>query len=621
MLSRTSLRILAVAAVIAVAVGAGSWIQARRQAMRPASYPPGWTNHTTRFLHLVQDVNRGKRLLDDGRLDEAVAALQEVIKKYPGDPHAYEARLRLGVARRRQKRFEEAKAQFHKVIRECPFRYQQARGWLEIGRTEDAQGDRRRAIATFQKVIDEFPKETDVCPEAYMAQAKTYRKIGDLPAAQAALQRIIRDYPGREREWEIEAKVVLKAIAKQQAERLTQAAADAAGRWEARVLRGPVEKPMEIGPGVFIVAKPLTVKPGAVLRIRAGSTLRFMLNARLIVQGALECRGEASRPVVFASAYAKPRPFDWEGVAFAPSAAGSGSRLAWCRIEFARIGVECDAASPALERCRIVRCGRVGVVLKNQSSARMTACEVERCEGDGAQCRRLGEPVIQDCSIRGNAGAGLTVSMMCAAKVRDNTIAENGGDGVVCVESSKAEYVGNRVQANRGAGVTCRRAAPRIASNVIEENIGPGLACRTQSAPAVESNTIRANAGGGALCQASSPTLRGNRIEGNLAFGLCCEAGARPKCEGNVIASDNGPCILVRGGAAPILHGNSIVGAARWALRNESAADVDAARNWWGTPNAAEAAKRIFDAAGAAASGKVNIEPLLTQPPRLAGSK
>ncbi len=619
MKAKLQIAFIVVGMAVSVFICVAALSQARRQAAREVSLPKGWKPRTTEYKKLLDDINQGKRLLDDGKFDAAESAFAAIIQKYDANKHldkrhVYEAHLRLGMALRGQGKHKAALEQFRQVIDECEWRYQKARGWIGLGRTYVAMGAPDQALAKFQRVIDSFSEDIHACPESYMAMAKVHIAAGDLGKATAALERIIRDYPGSEREWEIEAKAVLKDVAKLQAERRGALLAKALEAPGVKHLAGPIAQDTVLGKGVYVASETLVVAKGATLELQPGATLKFMLGAPLIVRGALVCQGAARDPVVLTSASESPGPFSWVGVLIEPES-GAASSFSHCRIEHAKGGVECDGASPTLADCAIVGTGQCGLRAKNKSEAKVLRCTIEKGEGDGVQCVRRTKALLEGNTIRGNRGTGLSISILCDVQAKGNTIAANRGYGIHCVESTGSVLVGNTVQGNRRAGILCHHSSPPVTSNVIENNVGPGLACQTGASPQVAGNTIRGNTSGGIACKdSSSPSIVGNRIEGNVAFGIACERASAPTIQGNTIAGNSGPGIVAKDSSAPVIHGNNITGHKRWALRNDGSAQIDASGNWWGTANLGEIARRVFDAADTPAAGKVKLEPIRSGP-------
>jgi Flp pilus assembly protein TadD len=81
-------------------------------------------------LHKADPQARGRELLAEGRLEEAVAALSEAVRRTPKAPTAWNAR---GYAYLRLRRFKEAIADFEKALALDPS-YANARHNLEVAR-------------------------------------------------------------------------------------------------------------------------------------------------------------------------------------------------------------------------------------------------------------------------------------------------------------------------------------------------------------------------------------------------------------------------------------------------------------------------------------------------------
>jgi len=576
--------------------------------------PAGWTKDTESYLWLTEDLNAGKHLLDSGKYDEAVRRFERIIREYGKSPHVFEAHVRIGQARRAQERHADAFARFKTVIDGCPFEHQIARGWLEYGKTEEAKGDSIPALKTYQKVIDSFPKQDHICPAAYMQMAKLHKREGRLQMANAALYRIIRDYPGREREWQIEAEVGLMEVAALHKARVPEQIESMTRERGVRHLQGTLEGDVSLDEGEYIVSDALVVAKGSTVTVKPGAKLRFLLGASLTVHGALKCTGTEQKPILFTSASDRPDRFDWAGVTFA-SDSDPQSALAYCRIEHAVTGIACDHASPELTNCTVTKTGMRALDLRDQSHVKLTGSKIVENENHAVRCERRCRVVVERNEIARNGGIGLSLTAGCEATVADNSIAENVARGIEVSESSAVRIQGNVVARNRGVGIACNHSSPQIVGNSVLENTGAGIACITSAAPVIQKNRLEGNTGGAIQCRmSSSPQITGNRLAGNVAFGVGCDTLSSPTVTGNVIAKGKGPAVLAKGNSAPKVTGNDITQHARWAIRNEGTSEIDATGNWWGTSDPAEVAKLVFDAADKPSAGKVKVEPLASAP-------
>ncbi len=115
----------------------------------------------------IIDVNR-----DQGRTAEALAALQDLIQRYPDSEYARDARLKLDLARD------------HLAGKE-----------MAIGRFYLRQGSVLAAIMRFRTVVDEY-QTTSHTPEALERLTEAYLTLGLVDEAQAAAAVLGYNYPG-----------------------------------------------------------------------------------------------------------------------------------------------------------------------------------------------------------------------------------------------------------------------------------------------------------------------------------------------------------------------------------------------------------------------------------------
>ena len=134
--------------------------------------------------------------------------------------------------------------------------------------------------------------------------------------------------------------------------------------------------------GTYIVPTYFKVNIGHELAIAAGTTIKFMSGAYLIVDngGTITAGDAAGSPVVFTSALSPQAYGDWNGVKFYD---GSGGMLQNCVIEYADIGVYIHSTtSPQILNCTIRHNNR-GIQVKNYYSD-------------------IPHPVVNGCSLHDN---------------------------------------------------------------------------------------------------------------------------------------------------------------------------------------------------------------------------
>ena len=109
--------------------------------------------------------------------DLAVQDYQEFLSKYPKDPHAPEAHLRLGDALLNQKKYDQAELEFDFVLQNYPDSDTYRAALLKKG-TSLAEHDPTQAKITLNDVVKKYPNTS----EASMAQEKL-RQLQQQPPA------------------------------------------------------------------------------------------------------------------------------------------------------------------------------------------------------------------------------------------------------------------------------------------------------------------------------------------------------------------------------------------------------------------------------------------------------
>jgi len=102
-----------------------------------------------------------------GNWDLAIGGFQEFLSKYPNDPHAAEANLRMGDAYAAQRKFDQANNQYDIVLQKYPESDTTRAALLKKGLAQ-AESKQPQAKDTLADVIKRFPKTS----EAATAEAK-----------------------------------------------------------------------------------------------------------------------------------------------------------------------------------------------------------------------------------------------------------------------------------------------------------------------------------------------------------------------------------------------------------------------------------------------------------------
>lgn len=352
----------------------------------------------------------------------------------------------------------------------------------------------------------------------------------------------------------------------------------------------------------------LTIEPGVEIRFARG---RFLQN-----NATLLAMGTENTPILFTSNVAAHAPGDWDGIRFTDAsddaafdAAGTyagGSILRHCIVEFAKGSsgfgvVSATSASPFFD----------GLVVRDTAADSTGAINLRPLS---TQQIRIANTVVER-----NSGNGLVVGVVGfeaggQVEISDSRFLDNGGNGVE-IQFAAIPVLLTRVNASRndGNGISIADFLElRIATSVLEGNGQDGI---------LDSSRFAA----GIL------TLIDTVFHGNLGIGLragFADVTATGSCfadntDGGVVAFGNSTFLFnsfVGDGARVhvgiTLTDNNIVtpGIGLTMLSPNSAGDLLAPRNWWGTTNAAVIPSKILDGFDEASLALVGFMPFAMTP-------
>ena len=133
----------------------------------------------------------GQALLEDDKVDDAIAEFTRALKRYPSSPALHES---LGIALFKKGEFDAALAQFQQAIDSAPTFLPQTKLWL--GMALQAKGDWNSALNTYDEVTRRAPS----FGPAYLAHGRALLESGNDPknldAAIKALEKAVRYLPG-----------------------------------------------------------------------------------------------------------------------------------------------------------------------------------------------------------------------------------------------------------------------------------------------------------------------------------------------------------------------------------------------------------------------------------------
>ena len=362
----------------------------------------------------------------------------------------------------------------------------------------------------------------------------------------------------------------------------------------------------------IIITGDVTVPRGVTLTIEPGVVVKFVpLNddqnsfndpnrCELRVEGRLYANGTAERPIVFTSNSEEPAPADW----YAIRIIGIGT-LTYCTIEYAVHGVysNTDASLLTLNRC-IIRHNRDQGAHCWDGWIKITDCTIEKNGCRGIVADHISSGTIQGNTIRGNATDGIFCGVS-SPDIIENIIEDNVDDGIECGWSSSPLIKGNIVSANKTHGIFVYGSShPRIIDNRVIGNGTSGIYLKGFCTSVVRKNLISQNIGYGVRCDGPNNTIfTDNEIFSNGDYGVFCALDASPNFGdlGNTDPDDDGR--------------NQIYENRDYDFRNDSAKDIKAENNWWGTADANSIQKRIYDYNDNRGLGKVDFDPWLMKPP------
>ncbi len=241
---------------------------------------------------------------------------------------------------------------------------------------------------------------------------------------------------------------------------------------------------------------------------------------------------------------------------------------------------------------------------KDWNEALGTGCIVENANFDVVTIK------IDECSplIRGNSFRNSTTTVINA--LSGSSIIENNDF------TSTGLYLGNGHGVSIGGSTVFR-------SNILS-NIGYTHPISCSGNAIVSNNHVSESYCG--IFAADSVQIQGNSLINNKAFGI--DSHGNTTIVGNFIANDTigikgngyirdntitGNLIGIESPASTIT-GNNIYGNSKNSVHMSGADDIDATNNWWGTSDTESISHTIWDFNDDFDLGKVNFQPILTNP-------
>ena len=268
----------------------------------------------------------------------------------------------------------------------------------------------------------------------------------------------------------------------------------------------------EIWDGRIYITNTLVVPEGITLTIRAGTIVGFEpmdTASQFIVHGELYAEGSPERMIVFGSlgrqretqqepatettstatgieeqmlgggfgstetqqktvAADPPKAGDWAGIQI--EAESPNSRLTYCRIQHATVGIACRTDAVQIERCLLSE-NKIGV-LSEDTSPSINSNEFNR-NGTGSQFRGGSSSDVEYNEFTAN-NYGIICEDDSRPRIQYNILRANYENAIVCYSTASPEIVSNNITLNIGWAVY---DGGRLRDNFIQGNkqVGPGI--------------------------------------------------------------------------------------------------------------------------------------------------
>ena len=268
----------------------------------------------------------------------------------------------------------------------------------------------------------------------------------------------------------------------------------------------------EVWDGRIYITDTIVVPEGITLTIRSGTIVGFEpmdTPSQFIVHGELYAEGSPERMIVFGSlgrlreqqqapevdtshtpmqmdyttmgmeeslstetqknaTADPPKAGDWAGIQI--EAESPNSRLTYCRIQHAMIGITCRTDAVQIERCLLSE-NKTGVLSENTSPT-ITRNEFNR-NGTGSQFQGTASPDVEYNEFTAN-NYGIVCEDDARPRIQYNVLRANYENAIVCYSTSSPEIVSNNITMNVGWAVY---DGGRLRDNFIQGNkqVGPSI--------------------------------------------------------------------------------------------------------------------------------------------------
>jgi parallel beta-helix repeat protein len=262
----------------------------------------------------------------------------------------------------------------------------------------------------------------------------------------------------------------------------------------------------------FGVCDNITVQPGAILTIEAGSIVRFCPDAGLTVQGTLVMDGGVNSKINLTSYLYPSSPGDWKGVTFEEGSIDVVSILNQVIIEYSQQGLVLNEASPTVVNVSVANSSVSGIevhlsevlfsglwVIDSGRGIYAVDSELDLMDSEILRCN---DGVVMEDSngtlesnwIHHNTDKGIWLVRSNPSLGR-NTILWNTNEGIRIDNSQDVHLFGNTISQSNLAFYGYQSTGLTLQENFISNAVDTGLVFWTSDAVLIENSTI-----------ASSPT-------------------------------------------------------------------------------------------------------------------
>jgi parallel beta-helix repeat protein len=276
----------------------------------------------------------------------------------------------------------------------------------------------------------------------------------------------------------------------------------------------------------FAVCANITVQPGAILTVEAGSIIRFCPDAGLTVQGTLVMDGLLNSKINLTSYLYPSSPGDWKGVTFEQGSDDVGSVLNQVIIEYSQQGLVLNEASPTVANASVANSSVSGIEVHMSTVLFSGLWVIDSGRGIYAVNSEL---VLMDSEI-----------LRC-------------NDGVV-MEDSNGTLESNWIHHNTDRGIWLVRSNPSISGNTVLWNTNEGIRIDNSQDVHIVENTISQSNLGLYGYQSTHLNLQDNFISNAGSDGLVFWTSDEVLVENSTIASSPTSIRVVAGSEVTTLN-------------------------------------------------------------------